>query len=90
MYFEYFVSDVIFSVQEDVHEYRSHPPLPGIFRPFHLLPSAHALPKPDPEDPLSMESYIDSFDSEFGRAEAGGSAGKGGEQGTEPQSERRC
>ena len=56
--------------------YRSSPPLPGIFRPFHLLPSAHAPPKPDPEESLSMESYIDSSDSEFGRAKAGGSAGK--------------
>ena len=51
--------------------YRSSPPLPGIFRPFHLLPSTHAPPKPDPEESLSIESYIDSFDSEFGRAEAG-------------------
>ena len=56
--------------------YRSSPPLPGIFCPFHLLPSAHAPPKPDPEDSLTMESYIDSFDSEFGRAEVGGSTGE--------------
>ena len=56
--------------------YRSSLPLPGIFRPFHLFPSAHALPKPDPKESLSMESYIDSSDSEFGRAEARGSAGE--------------
>ena len=56
--------------------YRSSPPLPGIFRPFHLLPSTHASPKPEPEESLSMKSYIDSSDSEFGRAEAGGSAGE--------------
>ena len=66
--------------------YRSSPPLPGIFRPFHLLPSAHALPKPDPEESLSMESYIDSSDSEFGRAEAGEAAGdeEGGERSPSP------
>ena len=56
--------------------YRSSPPLPGIFRPFHLLPSTHAPPKPDPEESLSIESYIDSFDSEFGRAEAGEATGE--------------
>ena len=56
--------------------YRSSPSLPGIFRPSHLLASAHAPPKPDPEESLSMESYIDSSNSEFGRAEAGGSAGE--------------
>ena len=38
--------------------YRSSPPLPGIFCPFHLLPSAHAPPKSDPKESLSMESYI--------------------------------
>ena len=56
--------------------YRSSPPLPGIFRPFHLLPRAHAPPKPNPEESLEMEDYIDSSDSEFGRAEAGGSTGE--------------
>ena len=40
--------------------YRSSLPLPGIFRRFHLFPSAHAPPKLDPEESLSMESYIDS------------------------------
>ena len=61
--------------------YRSSPPLPGIFRPFHLLPSTHAPPKPNPEESSYMESYIDSSDSEFGRAEAGEAAGE--EEGVE-------
>jgi len=54
-----------------VDVYRSSPPLPGIFHPFHLHPSAHAPPKPNPEESFSMESYIDSSNSEFGHAEAG-------------------
>ena len=56
--------------------YRSSPALTGIFRPFHRLPSAHAPPKPNPEESLSMESYIDSSDSEFSCAEAGETAGE--------------
>ena len=56
--------------------YRSSPALTGIYRPFHLLPSAHAPPKPNPEESLSMESYIDSSDSELGHAEAGEAAGE--------------
>ena len=56
--------------------YRSSPALTGIYRPFHLLPSAHAPPKPNLEESLSMESYIDSSDSEFGRAEAREAAGE--------------
>ena len=63
-------------IQEDVEVYRSSPPLPGIFRPFNLLPSAHTPPKPNPEEYFSMESYIDSSDSEFGCAEAGEAAGE--------------
>ena len=50
--------------------------MPGIFYPFHLLPSAHAPPKPNPEESLSMEIYIDSSDSEFDRAEAGEAVGE--------------
>ena len=75
-----------------MHEYRSHPPLPGIFRPFHLLPSAHALPKPDPEESLSMESYIDSTNSEFGHAEAGGLAreDESGERSPSPSDSARA
>ena len=56
--------------------YRSIPALPGIFCPFNLLPSAHAPPKPNPEESLSMENYIDSSDSEFGRAEDGEATGE--------------
>jgi len=56
--------------------YRSSPPLPGIFHPFHLLPSAHAPTKPNPKESFSMESYIDSSDIEFGRAEAGEATGE--------------
>jgi hypothetical protein len=58
-----------------VDVYRSSPPLPGIYRPFHLLPSTHLPPKPNPEDSLVMKDYIDSSDSEFGCAKAGGSTG---------------
>ena len=61
-------------VQEDVDMYRSSPPLPGIFHPFYLLPGAHASPQPNPKESLSMESYIDSSNSEFGHAEAGEAA----------------
>ena len=66
--------------------YRSSPLLPGIFHPFHLLPSAHAPPKPNPEESLSMESYIDSSGSEFGRAEAREAVGEeeGGERSPSP------
>ena len=71
--------------------YRSSPPLLGIFLPFHLLPIAHAPPKPNPEESLEMEDYIDSSDSEFGRAEAGGSAGEeGGKERSPSSSEREC
>ena len=62
-------------VQEDVDVCRNSPPLPGIFRPFHLLPSTHAPPKPNPEEHISMENYIDSSDNEFDHAEVGEAAG---------------
>ena len=66
--------------------YGSSPPLPGIYRPFYLLPSAHAPPKPNLEESYSMESYIDSSDIEFGRAEDGEAAGddEGGERSPSP------
>ena len=70
-------------VQEDVDVYRSCPPLPGTYHPFfYLFPRAHAPPKPNPEETYSMESYIDSSDIEFGRAEDGEEAGddEGGER----------
>jgi hypothetical protein len=55
--------------------YRSSPPLPAIYRPFHLLPSAHAPSKPNPEESYSMESYVDNSDIEFGRGEDGETVG---------------
>ena len=55
--------------------YGSSPSLPGIYCPFYLLPSAHAPPKPNLEESNSMESYIDSYNSEFGRAEDGEATG---------------
>ena len=55
--------------------YRSSLPLPDIFHPFHLLPSTHAPPKPNPEEHISMENYIDSSDNEFDHAEVGEAAG---------------
>jgi len=78
-------------VQEDVDVYRSSPPLPVIFRPFLLLPSAHAPPKPNLEESLSMESYIDSSGSEFGRAEAREAVGEeeGGERSPSPNENTR-
>jgi len=51
-----------------VNVYRSSPPLPGIFRPSHLVPSAHAKLLPDSEDFLVIEGF--SFDDETTSAEA--------------------
>ena len=51
----------------------------GITRPSHLLPSAHARPKPHIGDFPILDNYVDGSDSEIGCAEAGGSArGEGG------------
>ena len=52
--------------------YRSSPPLPGIFRPSHLVPSAHAKLFPDSEDSSEIEGF--SSDDEITDAEAGESA----------------
>ena len=49
--------------------YRSSPPLPGIFRPSHLFPSAHAKLFPDSEDSSEIEGF--SSDDEITDAEAG-------------------
>ena len=46
----------------------------GITRPSHLLPSAHARPKPHIGDFPILDNYVDGSDSEIGCAEAGGSA----------------
>ena len=48
------------------------PPLPGITHPSHLLPSAHALPKPRSGDLPIIDDCKHSSDSEFGNAEVGG------------------
>ena len=48
--------------------YRSSPPLPGIFRPSHLDPSAYAKLLPDSEDSLEIEGF--SSDDEITDAEA--------------------
>ena len=46
--------------------YRSSPPLPGIFRPSHLVLSAHAKLLPDFED----SSEIEGFSSDDGTTDA--------------------
>ena len=53
--------------------YRGSPLLPGIPRPFHLLPSTHLQLEPDPKDSPDME---DSSDNGFGHAKAGRSTGE--------------
>ena len=52
--------------------YRSSPPLPGIFRPSHLLPSAYNPFVPDSEDSSEFESF--SSDNKVASAEAAESA----------------
>ena len=48
--------------------YMSSPPLPGIFPPSYLVPSAHAKPLPDSEDSSEIEgfSYDETTDAEAG------------------------
>ena len=53
--------------------YRSSPPLPGIFRPSHLVLSAHAKLLPDFEDSSEIEGF--SSDDETANAEPAESAG---------------
>ena len=48
--------------------YRSSPPLPGIFCPPHLLPSAYNPFVPDSEDSSEIEGF--SSDDETANAEA--------------------
>ena len=52
--------------------YRNSPPLPGIFRPSHLVPSAHAKLLPDSEDSSEIKGF--SSDDEITDVEAGESA----------------
>ena len=53
--------------------YRSSPPLPGIFRPSHLVPSAYDKLLPNSEDFSEVEGF--SSDDETANAEAAESAG---------------
>ena len=53
--------------------YRSSPPLLGIFRPSHLVPSAYDKLVPDFEDFLEVEGF--SSDDETANLEASESAG---------------
>jgi len=55
-----------------VNVYRSSPPLPGIFRLSHLLPSAYNPFVPDSEDSSEFESF--SSDNEVANVEAAESA----------------
>ena len=55
-----------------MNAYRSSPPLPGIFRPSYLVPSAHTEPLPGSEDSSEIEGF--SSDDETTDAEAGESA----------------
>ena len=52
--------------------YRSNPPLPGIFRPSHLVPSAYNKLVPDFEDSSEIKGF--SSDDETTNAEATESA----------------
>ena len=61
-----------FLFQDDVNVYRSSPPLPGIYCPFFLLPSAHEPPLPDSEDTSRIEGF--DSDDESDNAEAGKAA----------------
>ena len=56
--------------------YRSSPPLPGIFCPSYLVPSAHAEPLPGSEDSSEIEGF--SSNDETTNVEAGESAGDDG------------
>ena len=62
--------------------YRSSPPLPGIYRLFFLLPSAHEPPLPDSEDTSRIEGF--DSDDESDNAEAGEAAGEEESRGQSP------
>ena len=53
--------------------YRSSPPLPGIFRPSHLVPSAYDKLVPNSEDSSEIEGFCS--DDETANAETAESAG---------------
>ena len=67
-----YLTTFFFLLQDDVNVYRSSPPLPGIFCPSHLVPSAYAQPSPDSEDSSEIEGF--SSNSETDNAEAGEAA----------------
>ena len=56
--------------------YRSNPPLPGIFRLSHLVPSAYNKLVPNSEDSSEIEGF--SSDDETTNVEAGESVGDDG------------
>ena len=62
--------------------YRSIPPLPGIYRLFFLLPSAHAPPLLDSEDSSGIEGF--GFDDKSDNAEAREAAGEEESRGQSP------
>ena len=68
----------MFLLQDDVNVYRSSPPLPSIFHPSHLVPSAHAELLPGSEDSSEIEGF--SSDNETADAEAGETAGDDGRE----------
>ena len=78
------MSDIFsFYLQDDVNVYRSSPPLPGIYRPSFLVPSAHAQPLPNSEDSSEIEGF--SSDDETNNVEAGdGARNDGGERSLSP------
>ena len=56
-----------------MNAYRSSHPLPGIFRPSYLVPSAHTEPLPGSEDSSEIEGF--SSDDETENSEAAESGG---------------
>ena len=71
-------NNFLFLLQDDVNVYRSSPPLPGIFRPSHLVPNAHAQPWPGSEGSSEIEGF--SSNDETANAEAGEAAGDDGRE----------
>ena len=84
------MSDIFpFYLKDDVNVYRSSPPLPGIFRPSHLVPSTHAQPLPDSEDSSKVEGF--SSNDKIDNAEAGEAAGDdGSEHSTSPNEDTQA
>ena len=68
--------------------YRSSPPLPGIFRPSHLLPSGYNPFVPDSEDSSEFENF--SSDDEAANAEATESARDEDKANSPSRSEGAC